>query len=365
MRSVLRSSNWLTAAAAAVLALGMTLGAGGCGGGGTGWNAYYPWPVNTSDGSSTTTGPGSTGTVTGGQQTAGDRTAGDPCTETLSRKFVTISMRNYARDYIHYFFVAVAFIDVDQTDDSVDIPQFDGTPFPDGAVCSDDIGLYTQHGYSLIQSGVAKEFGDYCITGPALYYFHENGSFRVAAGTSDSGLGSAIAPAQGTLPSYDNFFTSAGAQIPVPDLILFHNPGAGSGAALKVSYPTASPCSSQDLDLGDPPCYRDSFYYVAFDDVMVGSRALGVGSGRRVPSDIQGAGCECLGVSEGYQMLAPAGARATGARCNEFFRGGRIDYAFFEDDTTPAFPQLVWHVTDGSGSVAHEYSPLSPLAGGN
>jgi hypothetical protein len=363
MRALLRGSNRLVPALTVAVMLELTIGITGCGGGGTGWSSVYPWLGSTSTGdTSATTGPGSTGTVTGGQQGASDRTAGDPCTETLSRKFVTVSMRNYGRDYIHYFFVAIAFVNVDQTDTNAVIPTFDGTQFPDGAVCPDDIGLYTQHGYSVIQSGAFKEFGDYCITGPALYYFHDNGNFRVAAGTSDAGLGSAIAPAQGQLPSYDNFFTSAGAQIPVPDLILFHNPGAGGGAALKVSTPTITPCSVL-VTMGDPPCNRDSFYYVSFNDVMVGSRALGPGSGRRVPSDIQGTGCECQGVSEAYQILAPSGVRASGAECNEFFRGGRIDFAFFEDDTTPSFPQLVWRVTDGSGTVAHEYSALSPLAG--
>jgi hypothetical protein len=363
MRLVLRSSDRLAAGVAGALLLTLIIALTSCGGGGTGWEFVDPWPTTSGTGG-TTTGPGSTGTSTGGQQSATDRSPGDPCTVPLARKFVTISMRNFSQDYVHYFFVAIAFIKVDTTATTPVIPTFDGTEFPNGAVCPADISLYTQRGYIPVGAGVSVEFGDYCITGPALYYYHRQGNFRIAAGTSDAGLGSAIAPAQGSLPSFDNFFTSAGAQFPVPDLILFHNPGSGGGAALKISSPTPQPCSTSTTSTGAQPCVRDSFYYVAFDDVMIGSRQLGVGSGRRVPSEIQGTGCECQGSSQAYQILAPPNLRAAGANCNEFFRGGRIDYAFFEEDTTPPFPQLVWRVTDASGSVAHDYSPLSPLAGG-
>ena len=48
---------------------------------------------------------------------------------------------------------------------------------------------------------------------------------------------------------------------------------------------------------------------------------------------------------------------ATGANCNEFLRGGSINYAFVRDDVIPPFPQLVWRVTDQSGSIAHEFDP--------
>jgi hypothetical protein len=369
MHAPSRSNNRLTAVIALVLMVGLTSGLISCGSGGTGWESVTgPYPRVDGSTGGTDTGPGNTGTTSGGVQGAGSRSSSDPCTETLNRKFVTISMRNFARDYIHYFFIAIAFVDVDETDSSVFVPGLDNRAFPDGAVCPDDIGLYTQQGYQFVGSGDVREVGDYCIVGPALYYFHQNGNFRVAAGTSDAGLGSGIAPAQGQLPSFDNFFTSAGAQLPVPDLIIFHNPGAGRGATLKVSTPVPQPCSFAGVlgsEGGAPPCSRDSFYYVTFDDIMVGSRALGIDSGRRVPSDIQGTGCECAGSSEAYQLLAPSGARASSAQCNEFFRGGRIDYAFFQADTTPAFPQLVWRVTDSTGAVAHEFHELSPLAGSN
>ena len=210
-----------------------------------------------------------------------------------------------------------------------------------------------------------QAFGDYCITGPALLYYHQNGQFRVSAGTGNSGLGSAIAPAQGTLPTYDPFFTSAGAQLPVPDIILFHNPGRGEGGALKISVPNDAPCDPATIALSaDPECERDAFYYVGEDDFMSGTRELGVGSGRRVPNEIQGTGCECNPLSGPYQQLAPSGVTAASSRCDEFLRGGRILYAFVRDDETPAFPQLLWRVTDAAGSEAHDFDSRSNLSGG-
>lgn len=357
MRALLRGLKWPALSLVVVLALGLTLGLASCGSGGTGWNSVDLWGFSTTGTAGTSI--GYTGTFTGGTQ-GGSAGTTDPCDETLSRKFVTITMRSYAGDYVHYFFFAIAFVHVadDATED--EMPVFDQVAYNSGAVCEADIGLYQQHGYNFVDTGQHQALGDYCLRGPALYYFHDNGDFRVAAGSSDSGLGSAIAPGQGDLPTYDNFFTSAGAQLPVPDMILFHNPGTGNGAALKISVPTPNPCNII-ITAGDAQCSRDSFYYVTYDDIMVGSRSLGPNSGRRVPSDIQGTGCKCLGNAEAFQPLAPPGVRGAAAKCNQFFRGGRIDFAFFEDDSTPQFPQLVWHVTDGAGTVVHDYDPLSPL----
>jgi hypothetical protein len=42
-------------------------------------------------------------------------------------------------------------------------------------------------------------------------------------------------------------------------------------------------------------------------------------------------------------------------------RGGRIDYVFVRDDVDPPYPQLLWRVTDGNGSVAHNYDPDSSV----
>jgi hypothetical protein len=275
-----------------------------------------------------------------------ERTETDPCSESLDRKFVRISMRNLAPfDHIHYFLVLVAYID--------------GEAYPDGAVCPDDVDLYTQFGYVEIQEGTARRFGNLCIVGPALLYFHEAGQFRHAGG-GGSGLASAIAPAQGNSPTYDNFFDSVGREVPVPDLIIFHNPGTGDGRALQISIHDADPCDFITA-AGDPDCQQDAFYYVDESDRLAGSTALGLGSGRRVPSEIQGTACECLGFDEPWQQLAPSGATAASARCNEFLRGGRIDYVFVREDTDPAFPQLVWRVTDANGAVAHEFDPRADV----
>jgi hypothetical protein len=300
----------------------------------------------TTTGGSTTTSTGSQG----GQSSffgSGSRTNVDPCSESNARKFVRISMRNLSTDYIHYFLVLIAYVN--------------GDTYPDGAVCADDIDLYTSFGYSEIQEGVAQEFGNYCLVGPALVYFHEGGQFRSGGGTGSSQLGSAIAPAQGTNATFDNFFASGGASVPVPDLILFHNPGTGEGAALKISENTVNPCDIVIQGSGTSDCDQDSFYYVDDSDLIAGSVALGVGSGRRVPSEIQGTGCECTGFQDPYQTLAPSNTSGSNALCSEFLRGGLIEYVFVRDDTNPPYPQLLWRVLDQSGSEVHDFDPSAGL----
>jgi hypothetical protein len=300
-----------------------------------------------------TTAPPSTPTGgAGGFFSGASRENIDPCTERQDRKFVRISMRNLARDdFVHYFLVMIAFVNSDT--------------YPNGAVCADDIDLYTSFGYEEVAEGVDREFGNYCVSGPALIYFHENGQFQ-SAGTGGSSLASAIGPAQGTSATFDNFFTSAGFLAPVPNSILFYNPGFGEGAALKISRNNLQPC---DVVVGlsaDSDCRQDAFYYVDESDRLSGSSALGTSSGRRVPNEIQGTGCETGGFDDiigtsASQVLAPSGATASNARDNEFLRGGRIEYAFLREDVNPPFPQLVWRVSDASGSVAQDFDPRADV----
>ena len=275
----------------------------------------------------------------------GSGVAVDPCAEPNSRKFIRISMRNLSSDsYIHYFLVLIAYVN--------------GDTYPDGAVCPDDTDLYTSFGYQEILEGNSRAFGNYCIEGPALFYYHDSGQFQGTGGTSGSKLASAIAPAQGTNASYDNFFVSGGVPVPVPNEILFHNPGTGEGAALKVSINNPAPCSEQATTVVvTADCDQDAFYYVDESDLIAGSVFLGAGSGRRVPNEIQETGCECLGTQDPFQVLATSGTTASTAQCNEFLRGGAIEYAFVRDDTNPPYPQLVWEVTDQSGAVVHEFDP--------
>lgn len=326
----------------------------GCGAGSTdGYLSLFGNPINEvtpAQGGGTT---GGTNTSTGGNTGTGggnDRTNVDPCTETQSRKFVRISLRNTdPDDYIHYFLILVAF--VNETTDA-------NNAHPDGAVCPDDISLYTQNGYTEIPAGTSQNFGNFCFTGPALIYFHESGRFRSSGGAGGSTLASAIAPAQGSQASFDAFFTAAGAQIPVPNLIIFHNPGTGEGANLKISRSSNAPCDLLQL-AGERPCQQDSFYYVDELDLLSGSTQLGTGSGRRVPSEIQDSSCQCQGFEEPWHSLAPSRVTANGARCSEFVRGGRVEYAFIRNDTNPPFPQLVWRVTDASGSIVHDFDSRS------
>lgn len=285
----------------------------------------------------------STDTSSGGFFASGGRENVDPCAESNARKFVTISLRNRSQDYVHYFLAFIAFVNTDTRS---------------GAVCADDIGLYTDFGYQLIPDGSTREFGDYCVEGPALFYFHDNGSFR-GGGTGSASFASAIPPAQGNSPTYDSFFTAAGARVPVPDEILFHNPGTGEGAALQIAFINGSPCSSTLL-VSTSQCSLDAFYYVDEQDLISGSTALGPGSGRRVPNEIQDTGCT-LGFSEAFHSLAPSGTTAATANDNEFLRGGRIEYVFIREDTNPPIPQLLWQVTDAGGGLVHEFDSRASL----
>jgi hypothetical protein len=342
----IRSRRWGLTTRAVALGLATGLAAMGCGGGGSAFQYLGGNPFSFVGSTATTVTPGSTTTTPGGT-TTGTTGFVDPCSLSQSMKFVTISMRNLSSDYLHYFVVFVAHVN--------------GPEYPDGAVCADDLALYTSFGYLSIPAGQSQPFGNICITGPALYYFHRQGQFQTAAGTAGQNLGSAIAPAQGTTPAFDTFFTSTGVAVPVPDEILFHNPGTGAGQALKISRNTSDPCATQVVTTGDPPCVQDSFYYVDETDRIAGSTALGVGSGRRVPNEIQGTGCQCQGVTDPTQSLAPAGQSAQNAPCNVFFRSGRIDFVFIREDTDPPFPQLLWRVTNSNGVRVQDFDPRAGI----
>jgi len=335
-RASVRLGGWL---AGAVVSISWLTGCAGSTRGGA--FEFIGTPFTAGSGSAVS-GPATTGR-TGGAASAGIRADVDPCQEPQPRKYVRISMRNLSSDYIHYFLILVAFVRSDT--------------YPEGAVCPSDIALYRQFGYTEIRSGQSRAYGNYCIRGPALVYFHRGGQFR---GAGAQGLGSAIAPAQGRNATYDSFFGPAGQLVPVPNQIIFHNPGIGDGARLKVSFSAPEPCneSAAGNALADPPCAQDAFYYVDEFDSRVGSRVLGSGSYVRTPDEIQDTGCTCgLGTDRAFQELAPSTTTAGSAECNEFLRGGRIDYVFVRDDTEPPYPQLVWRVTDAGGARAHDFDP--------
>ncbi|MBW7906533.1 MAG: hypothetical protein LC135_16140 [Phycisphaerae bacterium] len=322
----------LTFSAGALIALG-------CIGGFNGTSAFLGLPFPNIVGSEPNSGGSGGSGGGGGFFGGGSQGAVAPCEEALKRKFVTLTLRNQSRDdYIHYFMLLIAFVDTDTQS---------------GAVCSDDIPIYTNFGYTQIPEGGFVEFGNFCVVGPALIYFHQGGRFREVGGE----LASAIGPAQGTSGTFDNRFGSNGLQVPVPNLIAFHNPGTTPESLnLRVSRPLPDPCFATDIGGGvSPPCQQDGFYYVDENDNFIGSSQLGTGSGRRVPSEFQGTGCQCLGFSQGYWTLAPSGTTAANAQCNQFLRGGRIEFVFIRDDRDPPIPQLVWRVTDDSGSLVHDF----------
>ncbi len=350
MRGVRDRLAGLTAASFATLGLlGMLLSGGGCAGAISGPAAFLPGMLFPRAGQAQ--GGGGTSTPQGPAAGAGgSRGTLDPCSEPDSRKFVRISMRNLdPLDHVHYFVAFVAFVN--------------GDVYPNGAVCPDDIDLYRSFGYEFIAEGQERPFGAFCIQGPALLYFHQAGQFRTSVGTGSQQFGSAIPPAQGTSPSFDAFFDSGGTLVPVPNSILWHNPGTGEGGILKVSRSDPTPCTGAGIaGFIDPECEQDAFYYVDQTDRQAGTNVLGPGSGRRVPNEIQGTGCECGGfdpllATSISQVLAPSGATASSVQCNEFLRGGSIEYVFIRDDRNPPIPQLLWRVTDASGSIAHDFDP--------
>jgi hypothetical protein len=289
-------------------------------------------------------GGGGTDTGDGGFFDDGSRQNLDPCEESEDRKFVTISMRSLVQtDIVHYFLILIAF------------PQSNTVFSEQAAVCDEDLSLYTSFGYTEVAGDQVVQIGDFCFPGPLLFYFHEAGAFRNPNGE----FASAIGPALGTQPTYDNFFTSSGAMVPVPNVILFHNPGTGQGAALKISRNRQS--CAPDAIAGDPDCNQDSFYYVDDNDRLAGSAALGSGSGRRVLSEVQGTGCECGSFDFPFTVLAPSGATGSTVNCNEFVRGGRIDYVFIRDDRNPPIPQALWQVIDEQGSTIQEFDPRADI----
>lgn len=334
--------RWMVAGLVAA-GLAGTIAGTGCGSGGQGFEflgGIFPLNPPPAGGGGNGGGGGSSGGGggLGGGLGGGSREFVDPCTLPDARKLIRISMRNDSEDFVHYFLLLVANIN-------------EGANEGAGSVCPDDIDLYTTFGYQLVADGAVRELGSVCVVGPALFYLHRGGQFRAGGA---SGLASAIGPAAGASSTFDAFFTSSGASVPIPDFIYFSNTGSGEGRSLLISRPILSPCSAITL-AGDPICEQDGFYYVDETDRIVGTTALGFGSGRRVSAEFQGTGCQCLGSNDPFQLLGPARAAAANARCNEFLRGGRIDYVFIRDDQEPPVPQLVWRVTDANGSIVHAF----------
>ena len=231
-----------TAAEFALLAAAAAFVGGCAGGSGIASMFGTPFPYNTNVPTPTPTAGGSgTGSPASGSGADRGENELDPCTLKDADKFIRISMRNLApNDYIHYFLVMIAFVDGEPTS---------------GAACKDDIDLYKSFGYQQLTAN--QEFGGFCLPAGALVYFHDAGRFRTGGGK----LGAAIAPAQGTAPTYDEFFTASGALVAIPDIIAFHNPGTGDGAKLQVSRNPGHPCDSGFLDT-ETICSQDAFYYV-------------------------------------------------------------------------------------------------------
>lgn len=293
-------------------------------------------PVGTTD--SGITGPGQSGTVPGGALGGSGRSSGNPCDESQNRKFFRLTLRNDSQDYIHYFLVLVAYVY--------------GDTHPTGAVCPDDVETYVANGYDItVEDGQQLAFGNECIEGPALIYFHEAGRFQ---GVGGSRLSSGIPPAEGSTPAYDAAFTASGRRLPVPNLIWFHNPG-GEGDRLRWALKDSAPCATGDISIFTGACEQDSFYYVDERDNPTGSNPGSRSPYVRFPSEIQGTGCRCFGSDQPWAELAPTGATAATARCNEFLRGGWVEFVFLNDDSEPPPPQLIWRVRDASGAVAHEF----------
>ncbi len=124
----------------------------GCGAGGSPYSLFGS-PFTNYVGRTGSGGNG-TGIQIGGGNQLGSRDDSDPCTLDDARKFVSVSMRNYSTDYVHYFVVFIAFVR--------------GDVYTDGAVCADDEALYLRNGYTKVNAGSQVTFGSYCLQGPVL-----------------------------------------------------------------------------------------------------------------------------------------------------------------------------------------------------
>ncbi len=278
---------------------------------------------------------------------------------------IILTLRNEMTDrYVHYHLHLIAF--------RKDVPIGDES-------------RYEAFGYVRYPSGV--NFGCYTFTQDLFYYYHRNGQFRADITDSGSALRSGIAPAtSASQPKLDPSFSNR--NVPLPSLILFHDPGTGP---LPDAFDddrgadTINPALDDATNCGCDVCAQASWYYVTELDVPVGI-APPCSAGRdpaamgryfRVPGETQDTVCDdCsslvatlpLAGTEACHWLhntalneavwpQPAGAVGD-VRCYEYYLGSVVTYTFTDDGTTTGLdanvlPSLKWEVRTLTGQIIH------------
>lgn len=253
-------------------------------------------------------------------------------------------------------------------------------------IVTGDESRYTSFGYVRYPTGVS--FGCYNFAGRDLYYYyHRNGRFRTNITNSSSTLLSGISPAiSSASPRKDVYFMSR--VVPLPSMILFHDPKTTVPAAFNVDRgaTTINPAlSTPSTCAGCASCAQASWYYVtAFDQPSGVNRPCSLGRndsngpGRyfRVPAETQQTACwDCvvtlplLGTDAAHWLHnsaineaifpRPAGDVST-VLCNEFYLGSVVTYTFTNagdlvasGSGLTAQPSLQWSVQTRSGTAIH------------
>lgn len=232
-----------------------------------------------------------------------------PCDVSASRRFVRITMQNTSPSYIHYHMHLVA------------------EAGPSASICEDEIEKYTAFGYVQLPAGEPLDIGGVTFRSidtrnSWLWYYHDNGRFRVNPTDTNSALLAGIAPAQAGSTSFDTFWINR--VVPLPEYILFDD-------------------RTQATDTNE--CNHIAFYYV---------NAAGQAIRPGVTTDqVQGTRCECLGRTDATQAAMPINVSDTDAACFQYPRGARIIFTFIQQDTLPPVPQLVWNVLSPTGIPIH------------
>ncbi len=274
--------------------------------------------------------------------------------------------------YIHYHLHLIAFRE--------DIPVGDES-------------RYEAFGYEWFPAGV--QFGCYNFSHARglYYYYHEEGRFRANLDNTNDSTNpvlSGIEPASPSSNSLDRFF--ADRVVPVPSLILFHDPGSSVPSQFnRLNRSNGISALVTSVLACAPTCFacsQPSWYYVTAADLPAGQiPGSCAGASRtditrflrffRVPAETQDNVCgECAGLTTPFPAQDTSAAHwlqstavnaavypnpaqtPSNSDCFEYFIGAQVRYVFtnagdiLPTTATPG-PSLKWEVTTTSGDVIH------------
>ncbi len=281
-----------------------------------------------------------------------------------SNRRLILKLQNETTRYIHYNLILIAFRE---------------------DIVPGDEKSYTDAGYVHYPSGTS--IGCYSFTQDLYLYYHMNGRFRESISNTSSPLYSGIRSATNVAdPAVDTYWTQR--EIPVPSVILFHDPSPGNvpipfsqGRSAMTINPLLDDVTSC-IDCGS--CAQASWYYVQPNDTASGFTTT-CSMGRdlaaafryfRVPAETQDTACyDCIADAGTVPLpelttahwlhnsavgsgTGPRGAgNVTDVRCYEFYMNSIVTYTFTKQgDITvgpTAPPSLVWDVRTRGGQIIH------------